>query len=79
MKVFIDTNILISSALFPYSGSGIPESGERTDTFLSSMMLCVTIVRVPAKAVQEEEKIRDEKNRPIFRAAITAGADLFYW
>ena len=50
MKVFIDTNILISSALFPSS---------------------------PAKAVQEEEKIRDEKDRPIFRTAITAGADLF--
>lgn len=107
MKVFIDTNILISSALFPGSipdqayrkavkepNEGIvcdanvdelkkvfarkfPTKTQSLDTFLSSMMLCVTIIRVPAKAVREEEKIRDEKDRPIFRAAITAGADLF--
>lgn len=107
MKIFIDTNILISAALFPGSmpykafykavtdpndaiicdqnvdelkkifNKKFPKKISVLETFLSIIMTSVTIVNVPEEPVEDEEKIRDEKDRPIFRAAIASGADLF--
>lgn len=107
MKVFIDTNVLISAALFPGSvpykafvkavsepfeamvcdqnidelrrifRRKFPGKQQALDTFFSIIMTSVTIVRVPEQEVPDEAKIRDEKDRPIFRAALGNGADLF--
>lgn len=35
------------------------------------------VVSVPEEALEAETKIRDPKDRPILRAALNAGADLF--
>lgn len=40
-------------------------------------MTSVEIVKVPEQEVDGEEKIRDAKDRPIFRAAFSNGADVF--
>ncbi|WP_363174772.1 putative toxin-antitoxin system toxin component, PIN family [uncultured Pseudoramibacter sp.] len=107
VKVFIDTNILISAALFPnsipfqaycravsYPNSAIicdlnidelkevfnrkfPTKILILDQFLSAIMTSITIVKVPEASIDDESKIRDEKDKPIFRAAVMAGADVF--
>ena len=46
------------------------------NTFLSMLMTTVTIVKVPESEIADEQKIRDEKDRPIFRAAVASGADV---
>ena len=106
MKIFIDTNVLISSAVFPNStpykafykavtepntayicdqnidalkrifSKNFSNKAHALDTFLSIIMTSVTIVKVPAEEVEAERKIRDEKDRPIFRAAVMTGADV---
>lgn len=107
MLIFIDTNILISAALFPESmpyrafykavtdpnhavicdqnvdelrkifNRKFPAKVSVLNTFLSIIMTSVTIVKVPEETVPDEKQIRDEKDRPIFRAAIHSGADTF--
>lgn len=107
MKVFIDTNVLISAALFPGSvparaffkavtepndaiicdqnvselkrifNKKFHDKTEKLNSFLSLIMMSVTIVKVPEEKIPEEKQIRDEKDRPIFRAAMAANADLF--
>ena len=107
MKIFSDTNVLISAALFPNSipykafqkavsepnigvicdlnvdelkkifARKFPNKIQILNTFLSIIMTSVMIVRVPDGPISGEEKIRDEKDRPIFRAAISAGVDIF--
>jgi putative PIN family toxin of toxin-antitoxin system len=47
----------------------------RLDTFLAEMMTAVTLVETPTKPVKQEALIRDENDRPIFRAAVKAKAD----
>lgn len=107
MKVFIDTNVLISAALFPNSVTGkafikavshpnhaivceenivelkrifnkkFPNKVAILDTFLSLSMLTVEVVSVPNNEIEDEKLIRDEKDRPIFRAAVANGSDVF--
>ena len=104
MKVFIDSNVLFSAALFPGSTPAsalykaltepndaivceinidelkkvfkrkMPEKISVLNTFLT--MPAVTIVKVPELEIADEQKIRDEKDRPIFRAAVASGADV---
>lgn len=105
MRVFIDTNILISSALNPngtpynayikavsYPNRGIisdvnvdeirrifnrkfPNKLSALDAFLATAMMTLELVDTPPDALWDEERIRDVKDRPIFRAAISANAD----
>ena len=41
------------------------------------MLPVFDVVSVPEEAIYAEAKIRDPKDRPILRAALNAGADLF--
>ena len=105
MKVFIDTNILVSTALFPkgtaaaafYRAVLAPNRGIVTDYvidelrrvfnlkfpekigllehFLSIALLALEIVPVPVTPIPEEELVRDEKDRPILRAAVAEQVD----
>jgi len=107
MRVFIDTNILISAALNPsstpfkayckavsYPNNGIiceqnidelrrifnrkfPSSLSKFEQFLSLLFTSVEIVSVPDEKDDLEDKIRDTMDRPIFRAALNANADIF--
>ncbi|HRV24161.1 MAG: putative toxin-antitoxin system toxin component, PIN family [Sphaerochaeta sp.] len=45
--------------------------------FLSMVLPVFEVVSVPEEALEAETKIRDPKDRPILRAALNAGADLF--
>lgn len=106
MRVFIDTNILISSLVWPGSKPAraynkavdSPNIGiicdysirEMRNTvskkflaylltmedFLSTAVLSLKVVSVPAEECEEEKLIRDPKDRPILRAAINAHADI---
>lgn len=107
MKVFVDTNVLISAALFPGStparafykavtfpysamicdqnidelkrifNKKFPQKTDLLNLFLSLIMTSVEIVKVPEAEVEGEDKIRDTKDRPIFRAAFSNGAEIF--
>lgn len=107
MKVFIDTNVLISASFFPGSipdrafakavsspnvavvcGQNIselkriynrkfPNKLEILDKFLASFLPVVEVVKVPEESFPEESEIRDADDRPIFRAALSANADIF--
>lgn len=107
MRVFIDTNILISCIVWPdsrpahsffkaaygYANTAIiceysinelyrvfsrKFSGYMSDMedFLRDHIFVLKIVPVPAEPCELEQLIRDEKDRPILRAAISAGADI---
>jgi putative PIN family toxin of toxin-antitoxin system len=45
--------------------------------FLESMLPSVTVVPIPAEQIEAETLIRDESDRPIFRAAIAVSIDVF--
>ncbi|MGI6436575.1 MAG: putative toxin-antitoxin system toxin component, PIN family [Sphaerochaeta sp.] len=45
--------------------------------FLSMVLPVFEVVSVSEEALEAETKIRDPKDRPILRAALNAGADLF--
>lgn len=107
MKIFIDTNILISAALFPGSipekayqkavsypneavisdmnleelrrifNKKFPDKVPLLSMFISILAVSVQIIRVPDTEYPEEAQIRDEKDRPIFRAALNCKADYF--
>ena len=92
MKIFIDTNILISAALFPgsipekayqkavsYPNEAVifPDKVPLLSMFISILAVSVQIVRVPDTEYPEEAQIRDEQDRPIFRAALHCKADYF--
>ena len=47
------------------------------EAFFYTAIPVFTIVTTPEEAVAAEAKIRDPKDRPILRAALNAGADLF--
>ena len=47
------------------------------ESFLSSLMEAFIVVNTPEVPITDELKIRDPKDRPILRAALNAGADLF--
>ena len=106
MKVFIDTNILFSAALFPdgttakalYEAVSYPNRGMVTDyvidelrrivnrkapqkigvleQFLSYALLVLDIIPTPEESVTDEMKVRDEKDRPILRAAMAEHVDV---
>ena len=46
------------------------------DQFLSTALLSLEMVPIPESGFASETQIRDEKDRPILRAAIEAGADV---
>jgi putative PIN family toxin of toxin-antitoxin system len=105
MKVLIDTNILISAALFPNSTPAkaynkavthpyhglvceqnidelhrifnrkFPTKLSALERFLASSATALEIIPTPMEEDTAEQKIRDVKDRPILRAAISANAD----
>lgn len=54
-----------------------PDKVTELQAFLYSVLLFVDVVQTPEDAYEEERKIRDPKDRPILRAALSSGADLF--
>ena len=54
-----------------------PDRTVELEAFLYTALPSFDIVSTPEVAVEAEAKIRDPKDRPILRAALNAGADLF--
>jgi putative PIN family toxin of toxin-antitoxin system len=107
VKVMIDTNILISAALFPNGRVAaalmkallppfqpvvcdyvvdelirkfrekFPDKMVELEAFLFTALQSIEVVKTPEEETDVESKIRDVKDRPILRAALDAGADLF--
>ena len=107
MRVFIDTNILISCIIWPdskpkqaffnaaygyrntaiiceYSIEELYRVFSRKfsaymsdmEAFLEDHMFVLELVHVPATPYEAEQLIRDENDRPILRAAMSAEADI---
>ncbi|MCL2054302.1 MAG: putative toxin-antitoxin system toxin component, PIN family [Oscillospiraceae bacterium] len=53
-----------------------PQLIDKYEKFIATALMVVQIVPVPLLVYDDEEKIRDVKDRPILRAAIKAGADI---
>ena len=73
MRVMIDTNIFISAVLFP--------NGKASAALLKALIspyqpvtcdYVIDVVKTPEAVVEDENLIRDEKDRPILRAALDA-------
>ncbi len=107
MKVMIDTNIIISAALFPNGAAAqalyksmlppygpvlcdyvvdevhrkfeekFPDKLVDLEAFLYTSLPSFSLVSTPEEVVESESRIRDPKDRPILRAALNSGADLF--
>ena len=107
MRIMLDTNIIISAALFPngrvskafykallhpyqpivcdYIVDELhrkfrekwPDRTVELEAFLYNALSIIEVVPTPDVEVQEENKIRDPKDRPILRAALDAHADYF--
>lgn len=54
-----------------------PNRTVELEAFLYTALSVFDIVATPDDVVEAEAKIRDSKDRPILRAALNAGADLF--
>lgn len=54
-----------------------PSKTVEMEAFLYSILQSVELVKTPDTEVSEEQLIRDVKDRPILRAALNEGADLF--
>lgn len=54
-----------------------PNRTVELEAFLYTALPAFDVVPTPDEAVEAETKIRDPKDRPILRAALNAGADLF--
>lgn len=54
-----------------------PNKMMEMEAFLYSALQSITVVSTPSEEVEEEELIRDVKDRPIPRAALDTGMDLF--
>ena len=54
-----------------------PDRITELDAFLYASLSTIDLVKTPETAVEDEKLIRDEKDRPILRAALNAGADYF--
>ena len=54
-----------------------PDRITELDTFLYASLSIIDLVKTPETISDEEKLIRDKKDRPILRAALDAGADLF--
>lgn len=107
MTVMLDTNIIISAALFPYGQASkaflkalqppyqpvvcdyvvdelhrkfrekFPQRTAELEEFLSRALSFIKLVPTPSDPFEAESRIRDPKDRPILRAALSTGADLF--
>ncbi len=106
MKVMLDTNIIISAALFPHGKAAqafykalsesyqpvmcdyivdelhrkfrekFPERLTELEAFLFNAIQYIHLVPTPETESETEDLIRDLKDRPILRAAISAHVDL---
>ena len=54
-----------------------PDRVSELDSFLDASLSVINVVKTPETIVDAEKLIRDAKDRPILRAALDAGADLF--
>ena len=54
-----------------------PKRTKELEAFLNGFLGCVQLVHTPEEVSPSEVKIRDVKDRPILRAALSAHADLF--
>ena len=54
-----------------------PDRIVELDVFLQVSLSIINVVKTPETIAENESLIRDEKDRPILRAALDAGADLF--
>jgi putative PIN family toxin of toxin-antitoxin system len=54
----------------------LPQHIPHLERFLAETISVVEIVPIPSIAHTDEEEIRDVKDRPILRAAISAGAEI---
>ena len=54
-----------------------PDKITELDAFLYAARSVIDVINTPETVIDEEKLIRDEKDRPILRAALDAGADLF--
>ena len=54
-----------------------PDRMVALEAFLFTALQSIKVVSTPEKETEAELKIRDVKDRPILRAALDAGADLF--
>lgn len=54
-----------------------PDRMVELEAFLFTALQTIEIVSTPVEQIEEELKIRDVKDRPILRAALDAGADVF--
>ena len=54
-----------------------PNRMAELDAFLKASLSIIDLVKTPDVILEDEKKIRDKKDRPILRAALNAGADLF--
>lgn len=53
-----------------------PDRAQALERFLSQALAVLAVVPMPEEAEEDERRIRDSMDRPIFRAAIHAGADV---
>ena len=54
-----------------------PDQITELDDYLNDSLSVIHVVKTPETIVEDEKLIRDKKDRPILRAALDAGADLF--
>ena len=54
-----------------------PDRAVELEAFLYNALSVFDVVPTPEEAVEAESMIRDPKDRPILRAALNAGADVF--
>ena len=106
MRIMLDTNILISTALFPNGTAArafqkaltppyepvacdyiidelrrkfkekFCERGSSLEKFTAAALPHIHVVPTPKKQSAQEQRIRDIKDRPILRAAISSGVEL---
>jgi putative PIN family toxin of toxin-antitoxin system len=54
----------------------LPDKIQLLESFLAISLLALEVVPIPDEVDIKENKVRDEDDRPILRAAIAAGADI---
>lgn len=54
-----------------------PDRTHNLETFLHTALTVIEVVKTPKKILSDEALIRDEKDRPILRAALSSRIDFF--